>query len=126
MHLLIAGLLVRVGAQLGVVAGVAQHTPRRAAAKTRDMAGTDRPLGAEAGVLAISPRGRGLRRMADRKITRTAPLPRADRLAVPCDFCRSPLFDCWTFPVYLRGAAFPVRYHRPVTQKTSRGLRVDD
>jgi hypothetical protein len=26
MHLLIAGLLVRVGAQLGVVAGVAQHT----------------------------------------------------------------------------------------------------
>jgi hypothetical protein len=49
IHLLIAGLLVRVGAQLGVVAGVAQHTPRRAAAKTRDMAGTDRPLGAEAG-----------------------------------------------------------------------------
>jgi hypothetical protein len=42
LHLLIAGLLVRVGAQPGVVAGVTQHTPRRAAAKNSQY-GWNRP-----------------------------------------------------------------------------------
>jgi hypothetical protein len=109
LHLLIAGLLVRVGAQPGVVAR--RNPAHPAAGSGEKLAIWLEPTGRwepKRGVLAIFPRGRGLWGMGDRKITRTAPLPRADRLAVPCDFCRSPLFDCWTFPVYLRGAAFPV------------------
>jgi DNA polymerase III subunit epsilon len=48
-----------------------------------------------------------------------------DRLAVPCGVCRSPLFNCWTSVVYLRGQAFPheMLMHSGTSGTTSSAVR---